>query len=63
MKEIRVYVVNCDLYDGDLCNLSNEEFMDIAEEQGSVYSLAGFQYDYNQDNICSGCTIIRFIEI
>ena len=57
-RNFRVYVVNCDLYDGDLYNLSNEEFMDIAEEQGSVYSLAGFQYAYNQDNL-----FIRFIEV
>lgn len=65
MKEIRVYVVDVDLYDGDTCldYLTDYEFMEVAEEKGSVYSLRGFQYDYNQDNISSIHTIIRFIEV
>lgn len=65
MKEIRVYVVDVDLYDGDtyLDYLTDYEFMEVAEEMGSVYSLRGFQYDYNQDNISSIHTIIRFIEV
>lgn len=65
MKEIRVYVVNRDLYDGEeyIPEVSNECFMAIAEEQSSVYSLNVFEYVYNNENIDMINTYIRFIEV
>lgn len=63
MKEIRVYVVNCDLYDGDefVMALSNEAFMAIAEEQGTVYSLAGFEWAFNDERISEANSVIRIL--
>lgn len=65
MKEIRVYVVNCDNYEGceDLQAISNLRFIEIAEEQGLVYSLKGFEYDVNADWLCLDNAYIRFIEV
>jgi hypothetical protein len=65
MKEIRVYVVNCDLYDGKeyILEMTNEQFMDLAEEQGTVYSLNVFETSYNNDWLDTINTYIRFIEV
>lgn len=55
MKEIRVYVINTELYeqDIDVTSISDEEFMDIAEELGSVYSLKGFEKAFNSFDLFS----------
>lgn len=68
MKEIRVYVVNCDNYEGceDLREVSDLRFIEIAEEQGGVWSLMGFQTNWNDwSNTCPDAesTYIRFIEV
>ena len=65
MKEIRVYVVNCDNYEGceDLLAVSNLRFIEIAEEQGSVYSLKGFENDVNADWLGLDNAYIRFIAV
>ena len=65
MKEIRVYVVNADLYEGEdlIQELSNEEFIALAEEQGTVYSLKGFENAYNDDCVDTINTFIRFIKV
>lgn len=65
MKEIRVYVVNAELYDGEkwIQELSNKEFIAIAEEQGTIYSLKGFENDYNDDCVDTINTFIRFIKV
>lgn len=65
MKEIRVYAINCDMYEGEglIPELSDDKFMDIAEEQGLVYSLEHFAYDYNSEYIDNSNTFIRFIEV
>lgn len=47
MKELRVYIIPSRLVDGDINNLSNEDFIDIAEMDGEVYSLEGFQRYWN----------------
>lgn len=47
MQEIRVYVVNDDHTHWGKC--SNEEFMKKAEQDGTVYSLAGFAHCWNED--------------
>ena len=65
MKEIRVYGVNCDNYEGceDLESISNLRFIEIAEEQGSVYSLKGFENDVNTGWLWLNNAYIRFIEV
>lgn len=68
MKEIRVYVVNCDNYEGceDLKAISDLRFIEIAEEQGNVWSLMGFQANWNEwDFTCPDAesSYIRFIEV
>lgn len=65
MKEIRVYVVSCDNYEGceDLQTISNLRFIEIAEEQGNVYSLNVFETSYNNDWLDTINTYIRFIEV
>lgn len=65
MKEIRVYAINCDMYEGEVLiqELSDDKFMDIAEEQGLVYSLEQFAYDYNNEYMDNWNTFIRFIEV
>lgn len=48
-KEIRVYVV-CD-EDGKWAKCSNEEFVAQAERDGTVWSLRGFAYWWNNEDI------------
>lgn len=68
MKEIRVYAVNVDSYTGceDLKAVSDLRFIEIAEEQGNVWSLMGFQATWNDWEFCCpnpGNCYIRFIEV
>lgn len=65
MREIRVYVVDLGEYQGDknVYSLGNLEFMQEAERQGNVYSLRGFENDYNYDFINTSNSIIRFVEV
>ena len=57
MKEYRVYVINPyepihPQWQGvSFLNLSDEEFMDISEEQGRVYTLKGFERAFNHEDI------------
>lgn len=64
---IRVYIIDLDQLDVDDVkgsdDYSNEEFMNIAEEQGAVYTLKGFQNDFNyEQNISSFNCYLRFID-
>lgn len=65
MKEIRVYAVNCYLYDGEECipEMTNEQFMAIAEDQGTVYSLAGFELAFNNERISEANSFIRILNV
>lgn len=59
--EVRVYVVDVDdnNYNGD--ETSDEDFMDMAEADGRVYSLDGFQYAFNFGEVNTNTDVIRFI--
>ena len=61
--ETRVYVVdmNDNNFDGD--NTTDEEFMTLAEENGRVYTLDGFQEAFNFEEINSSIDVIRFISV
>ena len=64
MKEIRVYVVDVHSDTDELIPLlSDEEFMNVAEHNGTVYTLQGFQYAFNNDLINSSEEFIRIIEV
>ena len=49
--ETRVYAIPCDdIFEGDSSEeISDEKFMDIAEENGTVWSLKGFQDCFNYE--------------
>jgi hypothetical protein len=64
MKEIRVYVVNAGELQGVYApDLSNEEFVSVAEFQGNVYSLKVFEMSINFDLLELSNAFIRFIEV
>lgn len=65
MKEIRVYVVDCNDYEGCGCltTMHHEEFMAIAEELGTVYSLKGFETTINNSWLSLDNAFIRFVEV
>ena len=57
MDELRFYLVNVDDTDlDDVISISDEEFKSLAEEQGLVWGMDGFQqawndYDYSDLNV------------
>jgi hypothetical protein len=64
--ETRVYVVDTEddrMNDVYWEELTNEEFMFEAEEQGRVYTLDGFAKAFNSEEINSTTDAIRFIEV
>ena len=70
--ETRVYVVeNVDsiglmsdiLGEKLYSELTDEEFMDLAEEEGRVYSLQGFQEAFNSEDVNTAIDVIRFINV
>lgn len=64
MKETRVYVIDTnEIEEMNLNEISDEQFMDIAEEQGNVYTLKGFETAFNRENVYTGLDFIRFIEV
>lgn len=67
-KEIRVYAIGISMldddYDKDIRTVTDSEFMNIAEEQGLVFTLNSFQESFNSnENISTDEHIIRFIEV
>ena len=67
MKEVRVYLINlhdCRVKDMDnILELTDEEFMFEAEEQGKVYSLKGFQKAFNLEEVNIATDQMRIIEV
>jgi len=65
MKETRVYLIDLHKTQSSLKHgeLSNDDFMDIAEQQGYVYSLSGFMSSYNTNGLDDFYfhSVIRFI--
>lgn len=65
-KELRVYAVAVSDFEvGEYnFNVSDERFMDLAENAGTVWSLKGFQDAFNSDECPSPYdSYIRFIEV
>ena len=64
--ELRVAVIDIDELtkkqsDIDYYTISNEQFLDIAEEQGTVYSMSGFSAAFNDACISTDSDVLRFI--
>lgn len=63
-SETRVYVVDThSLYSKPHSEVSQEDFMMLAENQGTVYSLDGFQKDFNIGRLDEPHYVIRFINV
>jgi len=65
-SETRVYVVDTEddrMNDVYWEELTDEEFMFEAEEQGKVYTLDGFAKAFNFEEINSSTDAIRFIQV
>ncbi len=65
MKEIRVYCIDYGACkdESDFYTISNEDFIELAEQDGNIYTLDGFQQAFNQEEISSFVDYIRFIEV
>lgn len=63
--EKRVYVVDDleNLNDKSPTQLTNEEFINYAEQTGKVYTLDSFVEAFNNEEINSSCDFIRIIDI
>lgn len=64
--ETRVYVLDTADFDDQTkhySELTDDEFQTLAEEQGRVYTLDGFQEAFNSEEINSAIDIIRFINV
>ena len=64
--ETRVYVVDTEderMDDVYWEELTDEEFMFEAEEQGKVYTLDGFAKAFNSEEVNTSTDAIRFIEV
>ena len=64
-SETRVYVVNQEDSEKAIKDLTDEEFIGIAEQWGRVYSLKGFQEIFNdqKDEVSHSEDFIRFINV
>ena len=65
IDDIRVYAVNIYSYDIiediNLLECSDEDFVALAEQMGLVWTLKGFQEDFNDDNIIAQALFIRIL--
>lgn len=53
--EYRIYAIEPIEWEGtphvSIVDLTDEEFIKIAEEQGKVYTLKGFEWEFNNENV------------
>lgn len=61
--ETRAYVVDTNFATCFANDLSDDEFTELAEEQGRVYTLEYFQEAFNSQQINSASDIVRFINV
>jgi len=61
-SEIRVYVVDTEDEKHTL-SMSDDEFMTLAEEQGTVYTLESFQHAFNYGDVNTFTDVVRFISV
>jgi hypothetical protein len=63
--ETKVFVLDSNLYQSDLSysDMSDEDFISVAELEGRVHTLKGFQEAFNIADVNSTRDIIRFINV
>lgn len=61
MSEIRIYAVN--LNEVDEPYFEKEDFMRLAEEQGYIWTLEGFEDEFNSGFMDTENLVIKFITI
>jgi hypothetical protein len=63
LKQTRVYVINTDIQRSSIFykRMTDEEFMDEAELQGTVYSLEGFVEAFNNEEVDTNSDVIKTI--
>jgi hypothetical protein len=63
MNELKVYSISVDTIPDGLSyqDITDQDFMNYAEFEGTVYSLRGFENAINQDDFDFVNSIIRFI--
>jgi hypothetical protein len=68
MKEVKVYAINVDELEEDVkdaidsigwSSVSDYQFFDMAEDQGNVWSLSGFEEAFNNVEIATDMFYIR----
>lgn len=62
-KELRIYGISCNDFDGNPSELTKGAFMDKAEEQGNVWTIDIFQQQFNNEEISCFDMFIKFIEV
>jgi len=60
--ETKIYVLDQNSHDCFVGGYSDEKFMELAEEDGRVYSLEGFQNAFNMEEVNTAVDIIRIIK-
>ena len=61
MNEIRIYAVN--LRELDEPYFEEEDFMKLAEEQGYIWTLQGFENEFNSGFMDTENLVMKFITI
>jgi len=62
--EIRVYAIDTfNLQEQHWNELTDDEFMTLAEESGNVYTLEGFKEAFNASDVNTEIDVIRFISV
>ena len=64
MTETRAYLIDLDEYEDidSIEKMTDDEFITISEKQGEVYTLEGFQKNWNNENILFN-SYLRFINV
>ena len=63
-SETRVYVIDTfNVGERNWNDLTDEEFINLAEEDGNIYTLQGFQEAFNSQDINTEIDVIRFINV
>ena len=64
MKEMRVYVIDTYLIEEEnAINYTDNDFMEVAERLGTVFTLKGFEKAFNNEELNTHVDYIRFIEV
>ena len=60
-RELRVYGIDVDLIEGNIENITNEDWIELSEQSGFIWSLNGFSNQFNASEIPFDNILIRII--